>query len=516
MEETNRDVTIKEATELLDCYNSLFGQLYDYNYRLMKESEDDGNEGHYPFHSIFDFYVTSNAQALCKGLLFHCWDSPGMWLNARCVLEGLAIKRMNERGRIPPDGFELLQKQVFLIEHRYYSRFDDIAEMILLPEKLQDDYRIACDFYREKLQNRFSEKEVSAILKSTVPFLCSPYVSFRKLIEENLGEEWARIYGVLSQGIHPSTNTFYRDSSGAITGYLLQILQMVFDEYHNLPPSKTSLQNHVKMCQSSVAVDRLTQLTAEECTMLTEIAAVFQQEKGANYVSDTLQTVSRLHWDMQLDASLALVEQVKSKWKIMLELLAGFDYMYFHGAFEHGEDAYELMKLHKNVQLARNYGDPIDLTEAYKVYQRMYPTGCDRSTFERQFLTLQGFTVDGNGKTQKLTDLVALLMKQYETIQPLNRVMYLDYVESQMLSHANGYMWFANTGAWQDINPVLCASEMLIWRTVEKLHSLFCAAREAGDKPPKAILNVLRNRVRDSDPLLNEKIQLIHTPKVSI
>ena len=54
-----------------------------------------------------------------------------MLLNARCILEGLAIKRKFEKGEIPESRVALLQKQVFLIEYKYYSRFDDIADIIL-------------------------------------------------------------------------------------------------------------------------------------------------------------------------------------------------------------------------------------------------------------------------------------------------------------------------------------------------------------------------------------------------
>ena len=150
----------KAVEQLAVRYNELFGSLYEYNYRLMKESEDQENEGKYPFESIFDFYITSNAQSLCKSFLLNNRQSVGMFLNARCILEGMAIKRKFEKGEIPPNRIELLQKQVFLIEHKYYSRFDDIAEIILIPEKLEADYDQACEGYRKLLSQEFTDKDI--------------------------------------------------------------------------------------------------------------------------------------------------------------------------------------------------------------------------------------------------------------------------------------------------------------------------------------------------------------------
>lgn len=56
-----------------------------------------------------------------------------MLLTARCFLEGLALKRMYEKGKISDLQIELLRHQVHIIEYNYYKEFDDIADKILLP-----------------------------------------------------------------------------------------------------------------------------------------------------------------------------------------------------------------------------------------------------------------------------------------------------------------------------------------------------------------------------------------------
>lgn len=505
----------QETVRLCQRYDELFGRLYEYNYRLIQESEDPENEGKYHFESIFDFYITSNAQSLCKSLLLECFGSPGMLLNARCILEGLAIKQKYRLGEVPESRVALLQKQVFLIEYKYYRRFDDIAEQILLPEKLRLDYEETCAFFSDHLRGEFSEGKIRSIIRSEIPFLCEPHTNFRKLIGENLGEEFAVMYGVLSQGVHPSTNTFHREKNTIV--YLLKVLDMVYEEYKHLPATRVTLYSHLARCHSSDATRRIVELTRKECRMLSDIAEVFEKETGGNnFVSDTLCTAEKLLWDMTVDGSLALVEQVKSKWKVMLELLAGFDHAYFHWMLSLGEESYRLMEAHRNIQLARNYGDMVDLTDAYDLYKTLYPRGCDRAAFDKGFMNLLGYTIDGDGKTKNLTEMVRLLLETIPKEGFHDRVMYLDYVESQMLSHANGYMWFANTGAWQDKNPVLIASECLIWSTVQHIYDFYMIAQRLGNKQSKPILNVLRNRLKASDPLVNEKISLLRLPEIPI
>jgi hypothetical protein len=291
---------------------------------------------------------------------------------------------------------------------------------------------------------------------------------------------------------------------------------MVYDEYENLPATSVTLFSHLARCHSSDATRRIVELTQEECRMLADIAEVFEKEIGHNFVSDTLRTAERLLWDMTVDGSLALVEQVKSKWKVMLELLAGFDHAYLRRMPSLEEEAYRLMKTHRNFQLCRNYGDQVDTTEAYALYKALYPQGCDRETFEKGFTNLLGYTIDAEGKTKNLMELVGLLLERIPKEGLHDRVMYLDYLESQMLSHANGYMWFANTGAWQDKNPVLFASECLIWSTVQHIYDLYMIAQKLGNKQPKPILNVLRNRLKASDPVVKEKIKLLQLPEILI
>ena len=130
------DFNAKDFIEQLDLF---WGRLFTYNHTLMKRSEDEKQFGSETFTDVIDFYLTSQAQCFIKDFLLQHIGSAGMLLTARCFLEGLALKRMYENGRISDIQIELLRHQVHIIEYNYYKEFDDIADKILLPEKLEID-----------------------------------------------------------------------------------------------------------------------------------------------------------------------------------------------------------------------------------------------------------------------------------------------------------------------------------------------------------------------------------------
>ena len=240
------DNNIKEFISELD---TLWGRLFTYNHALMKRSEDENKFGLESFTDVIDFYLTSQAQCFIKDVMLHHFGSSGMLLAARCFIEGLAIKRMYEKGKIDNLQVELLRHQVHIIEYNYYKEFDDIADKILLPEKLEKDYDDSVKFFQEKLAGTYSEKQISAILKTNKPFLCEPYTNFRKIIGENLGDDYAILYGLYSQAIHPSVNDFYMNEG--IWDTLTGVLLLVMEEYKSLPQSKLTFNSYYNSIYTS-------------------------------------------------------------------------------------------------------------------------------------------------------------------------------------------------------------------------------------------------------------------------
>lgn len=199
-----------------------------------------------------------------------------------------------------------------------------------------------------------------------------------------------------------------------------------------------------------------------------QIQTDFAKNFGNNYVYDTFHTVSMLIQEMMLDCVFSFNEQVKCKYKVMIELLASFYEVYLNQ--DDVENSYRLLQYHEDVAMARalHQDDAFNETinKVFEHYQKKYQNGIDFEKFKHKYVSTLGYTVDEKGKVKNLTQLVNQLCNlfDHETtgLNPKD-VLKLNYAESQMMSHANGYMWFANSGAWgddalsvfQNINQVL-------------------------------------------------------------
>lgn len=490
--------------------NILFGKVYSYNYQLMKKSEDLSLERQYQFDDIFSFYISSHAQSWLKNFYYGHWFSPGMMLNSRCILEGLAIKKMREKGDITDEHLELLQVQVFLIEYNNYKNFSDVFELFLIPEKLKEDWERTVAFFQEKLASKFDADKIKKITKSGNPFLCDDKLSYHKIVERYLGEEYAAWYGVLSQCAHPSSNLL--SDSFSATQFVLPIWDLVVAEYGKLPFKGLTLGSYIKQCTTSVQAHRYYELIEKQCDILQGAINVMEKHFPNNYFSNTFQTVITLLREVVLDHLLGLNEQVKAKWKIVLDLLASFDFCYI-GSFPRSE-RYDLLVEHTRFKYAKNMQQEYDLSNAYDAYRGLYPSGVERERFEKAFSMLVGYTVNEKGNVKNLSELVRDFVKNFEKVGSWSRVMCLDYAESQMISHANGYMWFANSGAWGDVNNILMAADISIDLLLQKTHAIFkLHALSEEDKTYKDIVNVLRNASKKLRPVLEEKAGLQQEPK---
>ena len=97
----------------------------------------------------------------------------------------------------------------------------------------------------------------------------------------------------------------------------------------------------------------------------------------------------------------------------------------------------------------------------------------------------------------------------------LGKRMILDYLESQMLSHANGYMWFANRGAFMDVNSVIFASDVSLIFILKSIKTIFELHRKIEQTQEyKSIINILRNSIKKLNDVLKEKTQILAIPGV--
>ena len=74
----------------------------------------------------------------------------------------------------------------------------------------------------------------------------------------------------------------------------------------------------------------------------------------------------------------------------------------------------------------------------------------------------------------------------------------IDYVESQMLSHANGYMWFSNSGAFCDTNNILLEILQLLVTIFEYLKVFFANGfNETKEYKYRKTSNIFRDAIKE-------------------
>lgn len=480
----------------------------------MHESENLEREKEYGFDEVYDFYLTSHILSYIKSLFKNQTRSLGLYFNVRCIIEGLALKVMYLNKGINEKNIDLLRQQFFLIEYRYYSRFNDIADKILLPEKLEIDYQNAVNYFNNKLSSEFTDSQIKEIIRSKIPFICKPNLSFRKIIEENLGKEIAQIYGFFSSLIHPSLNIAYKSEDKK---HLYSLLPLIEKIYGNLPQTEMTVTKNLSVAINNTS-KLLLELTNEETDAINKIANKFEKEFDNNYVSNTLKTLRFLLEDIMYDKIMGFPEQVKCKWKIVIELFSVFNHIYF-GNFLQGR--YDLISEHTKMQTAKNSDERYDTEKAFDIYRNLYKGNDDKEKFDKSFQNILGYIIDENYKVKSLSEIVKEFAKYFESVSinkiDLSRVMQLDYVESQMLSHANGYMWFTNSGAWHDINNIFVAFDKSLLFILKKLQFIYEFHKECEDNNKYIdIIVAIKSGIKTIEEILPKKIELFSLPMVRI
>lgn len=495
--------------EIKSRIDVLYGKVYQLNKTLLEKSEK--KRGDYSCTDVMDFYITSHALSYLKDIYFSMYQSAGMHLNARCILEGLAVKRycMSENSKA---GLELLRHQTPILEHKLYMRFkDELLEQIMIPEDLEKAYNDSVAFYKKELSNKYSDSTIGQIIDSPIPFICCPRTNFRRLIGEQLGENYAVVYGLLSQMIHPSVNDTYNNDT--LIKLPADVLPLIEKEYSGLCAKKQGLRFHSLISLSAQIPDQLIDLENKERLSLIKIAETIEKYFKKNYISDTLQTLYLLKKEMLTDTLMGLKEQTKIKWKVFLDLLSVFYEMKF--VRDGRQEEFDLLCRHAEMQLHWNLKEEIDFGEAYSTYLSVYPDGVVREKFENGFRSMTGYLIDEKGRTKTLSKTVKDFLAVFRSDSAVNieNSSMLDYLESQLMSHANGYMFFANGGAWGDVNNILIGADYLTAFILNGVLSIYEEYdREYNSGEYKSVISALKSGLKTFSEVIEKKVELFNKP----
>lgn len=491
-------------SELLNKINYLFGKLYKYNLSLLEKSNDLKNG--YNGEEVFDFFITSHGESFLKSVYIGHIESKGLMLNCRSIIGGLALKEMLKKGKITPKQLELLKYQDGLLEKKNYKKFSSIAPEAMFPKQMEENYDFCREKFVEALKDEYSLKEIEKIIYSNIPFLCDPKITFSHLVSQHLSKEVSELYKILSVIVHPNPNFEFNVEFTAQA--IVIVIKLLENEYDHLDGSGYTIEKHFLLTASSHESDKFFTTIRKIASSLESIKNDFNKNFNNNYVSDTMHAISMTIQEMAVDRIFGFQEQVKCKIKPLIEIIASFYENYL--VESDVENRYKLFLQHTQLKVSKALGNEYALDEAYSVYKAIYSNGVSKNVFDEQFVLPTGYSIKENGETSSINSMVrnvAALIKPLEGKLSFSETLMIDYVESQMLSHANGYMWFSNSGAFSDTNNVIPEVCFLLMRIFELLKIFF---NDGFKETKKYTFRKTSNIFRDSIKELYNAIKTIN------
>lgn len=514
--------------------NNLYAPIKYLNNELLKKSNIPYYVGA-TFNDAIQLTITSNALSLIKGVMQKNYRSITNALNVRNIIECLTLIMMDFKGDISQDKKDLFIEQYKLIEYESYaSDGSDKFECMLDLQDLTARYEEAKVKF---IQSGVKEKKLKRIANSRLPFLCKDNISFNELIGKYC-PELLDGYIELSQMIHPASYSYNRnyeqyDALVFIVLFFLRNLYKDRDKGNVLTFREKEILLYcggLKFKENySERLYDLQKAQWEELLLLSkDLLDIFG---GNNYISDFIGELVLVIHDLNTDSQLGYTENVKLKFKVIAEMLACFNKVYF-GFLETEEVNYysEMLKKHELIKIYERCKEtvPQELKEEiFKSYKNNFiNSSLNEEQFFKEFNKPLGFLVNEVGASPTYTALVKeffdLLYKE-EIIQiekpavgkdvKLKNYFSLMYKESNNMSHGCGYLFFTNTGAWMDDINIIHFLDISILNILHRISIAFIAYGDENEKNIK-VANTLKKSIDKLDVLFKEKIEILKTPRV--
>lgn len=465
--------------EKLEKINVLYSKVKKVNDDLMKKSNSEDGCENVEFNEIMEFYITSNAMSFLRYIVIGEKPTYSAIFNARCLVEGFAILEMYKKGDISKEKEQLFKAQYNLLEYRMYIKYPMLEGKSIYFEKLKADYKKSLDIFKREIKD---DKKLKKIIKSKIPFLCDEKISFEKIIEKYLSEDHLELYKISSLFSHPHDYGNYTNIDfNNYYDLLINDINLEFSDISN--QEENNLRNSLGLIyhRKNSIINNIFDSTTKQVEKIRSIAKSFEEKMGNNFITNVLNEIAKIHMDLTHDLLLGMGEQLKIKWKLLIEMMATLDYIYFNDLYN-AENHYQLLKHHTLHKLKQNLNlnSNDELEDGYNSYAKIFSNvECDIAEFKVKFNSSLGFTVTKNSNIKSLNDFVftyiAKEMKDIINEQDIliSDIMKIYYEESQMLSHANGYLYFSNSAAWTEYKQVYMSYENLFCVFLEKILNLY-------------------------------------------
>ena len=463
----NMKEIINKDSFTITC-NGLYSMLRLKNEKLLKLSNKTNDVS---FLDAIDFSITSNGISIIKSHFYGTLESYTTILLLRNVIEDFALKEMFLKGDIRNESFELLKYNGFIEDYKLYKKLDGVEyKKIIDYKKLEEDYQGSLSVYSKY---GIKEKDVK---KMDIPFLLNKKASHIDNIEKYL-PEFLESYKLLSFYVHPH-NYGSEKSDENIKKIFIYIRNQLIN-YYGSDLGELKEQNTFEFEQKfllSFMYDlpdnyayKFLNYTIEESNLLLQLSEKIEKTFGKNnYLNSLLKLLSNIVYDISTDSIHGQSENCKMKFKVIIELFAVYDWLYF----EHGLDDnhFYLLNYYSLIKEYEVYGEDVEKAykEAFEKFNKIYPNSNDYDKFKKVFGKTFGFTIDGDYCKKSINEIIdRYISRNFDKTQgiegtKMSVVMHLLYSEACSLSRGKAYSFFSNSGAFmEDMNVIVLTDEMI-------------------------------------------------------
>lgn len=458
----------------------------------------DGNEKYKHIEGIFNIYIQLNDYILKKSgseeltLIDHYMFQATSYLISiihnnllireesfcncfiyRSLIEVITILKMYLSGEISEDSNELINNYNYIVEYNIYKKYKDSLDKKEFDfNQIENNFKKAKLLYRNELSD-MNSKEFKNILNSKLPFLKEEF-TFDELIKKYC-EGFYQYYRILSVMIHPNdivlTVNYLKDLDFEVleANIHLVILETINKYYASIILNSTkTLRQEIGLISSNEINNYYLRMATSQKEVLFRFAKKIEEQYDFNSQSELFKELGKTIESIALDKTFGFNEIVKSKFKMVIEMLA---FNHYIANLPHDlENKYlaELVTKHTRIQLMEINGIDIKekLDDAYNCYMN-YDQNITYDDFKNKFSKSLGFIPQEISINKIVYDFINTLT---ENDIIFSNYMKMVYDESQFLSHANGYMISSNTGSFMDYSSVIVFTDLAVGYIME----LYC------------------------------------------
>lgn len=524
-----------QEKRFFDDLNKLYAPIKYLNNELLNKSNIPYYVGA-TFNDAIQLTITSNALSLIKGVMQKNYRSITNALNVRNIIECLTLVIMDTQGDITQEQKDLFIEQYKLIEYESYA--SDGGEKFECMLDLQDLTFRYEEAKAKFIQSGVTEKKLKRVANSRLPFLCKEYISFNELIEKYC-PDLLDGYIELSLMIHPASYSYKRnyEQYDALVFIVLHFLRNLYKDRDKGNVLTFKEEEVLLYCGGLKFKENYSERLYDlQKAQWEELFALSKDLKGLfggnNYISDFIGELVLAMHDLNTDSQLGYTENVKLKFKVIAEMLACFNKVYF-GFLKTEEVNYygEMLKKHELIKIYERCKEvvPRDLKEEiYKLYMKNFiNSNLNEEQFFKAFGKPLGFLIDECGVSPTYTALV----KEFFEILYKDEIIHIEkytegkdvklqdyfslvYKESNNMSHGCGYLFFTNTGAWMDDINIIHFLDISILNILQRISIAFFAFGADNEMNSK-VADRLKKSIDNLDILFKEKIEILKIPRVS-